>query len=64
VILIKAKEDTDKQPGSGKNDQASEKHNRGPGDQLSRKILKKWQSGVIICTWSNFFWNNDDIEMK
>jgi len=33
------------------------------GDGTSQRILKKWQSGVIICIWPKFFLNEDDIEM-
>jgi hypothetical protein len=49
---------------SGENDLTCDKHERWHENDLSRKILKKWQSGVIICPWPKFFWDEDDIEMR
>lgn len=40
-----------------------EKRDYEPGE-VSRRILKKWREGVIICRWPSFFHNEDDIEME
>lgn len=34
-----------------------------PGDELSRKVLKRWKEGVIICLRPTLFMIDDDTEM-